>query len=156
MLVCYYKDIVEAAGKEAGSDEYKDYLSRRGENNSAYYPVKIDASKLLIDNMNNTFVTPVFNGSASLRDAAGQLIESVTKSVRRKETVDSAYIEKLFDDTTSLYRLDQISASSEGKAQLGELPSTAVILLCSLAFAWICIIIYVCVSAVKRRKKINN
>lgn len=25
--VCYYKDIVEAAGKEAGSDEYKDYCT---------------------------------------------------------------------------------------------------------------------------------
>lgn len=29
----------------------------------------------------NTFVTPVFNGSASLRDASGQLIENVVKSV---------------------------------------------------------------------------
>ncbi len=42
--------------------------------------------KMLLANSDNTFVTPVYNGSASLRDAAGQLIENVTKSVRRKET----------------------------------------------------------------------
>ena len=39
-----------------------------------------------MDNTDKTFTTPVFNGSTSLRDAAGQLIENVTKSVRRKET----------------------------------------------------------------------
>ncbi|MBQ7646896.1 MAG: extracellular solute-binding protein, partial [Clostridia bacterium] len=59
--------------KAQTSDEYKDYLSREGENNSLYYDVKIKAAKLLLNNMDNTFITPVFAGSASVRDAAGQL-----------------------------------------------------------------------------------
>ena len=43
---------------------------------------------MLLDNIDKTFITPVFNGSASVRDAAGQLIENTTKSVRRSQTVD--------------------------------------------------------------------
>ena len=81
--------------KAQNSDEYRDYLSRCGEDNSTYYDIKIKASKLLLANLQNTFVTPVFNGSASLRDAAGQLIENVTKSVRRKEEIDDAYMVEL-------------------------------------------------------------
>ncbi|MBQ0125167.1 MAG: extracellular solute-binding protein, partial [Clostridiales bacterium] len=60
--------------KAQNSAEYKDYLAREGEDGSTHYDVKIKASKLLMDNTNNTFVTPVWSGSASLRDAAGQLI----------------------------------------------------------------------------------
>ena len=103
-----------------GSDEYLDYLSREGQD-VAHYDVKIKAVKMLLANSDNTFVTPVYNGSASLRDAAGQLIENVTKSVRRKETVDDAYMDKLFSDVTSLYRLDgagRESISAEGAEDL--------------------------------------
>ena len=49
-----------------------------------------------MNNTDNTFVTPVFNGSASLRDAAGQLIENVTKGVRRGQTIDDALTKKLY------------------------------------------------------------
>jgi multiple sugar transport system substrate-binding protein len=45
---------------------YKDYLSREGENNKEYYNIKIKASKLLMENTDNSFVTPVFNGSARI------------------------------------------------------------------------------------------
>ena len=69
--------------KAQNSEIYKDYLSRVGEDNELYYDVKLEATKLLIENTENTFVTPVFNGSASLRNAAGQLIENVNKAVRR-------------------------------------------------------------------------
>ena len=81
--------------KAQQSEEYLDYVNRSGEDNDEHYWVKIAAAKLLQDNTANTFVTPVFNGSASLRNAAGQMIESVTLSVRRKETVNEAYMEKL-------------------------------------------------------------
>ena len=57
-------------------------------------------------------MTPVFNGSASLRSAAGQLIENVCKSARRKEEMSDAYIEKQYNDVSSLYRLDQIKVTS--------------------------------------------
>lgn len=135
------------------SAEYQDYLSRGGEDNSTYYEVKIKASQLLLDNTDNTFVTPVFNGSASLRDAAGQLIENVTKSIRRKETVDDTYMEKLFDDVTSLYRLGQASRAAAGKQDLGKLPGTAVFLLAGLGITWVLILLYVAIDMFVRKKE---
>ncbi len=131
------------------SDAYLDYLSRSGEDNETYYEVKIAATQILLDNTENTFTTAVFNGSASLRDAAGQMIENVTKSARRKETIDDDYMEQLFADITSLYRLDQIS-TVDGKVELGPLPATAVALLAALAVAWICIIGYFLYERVKK------
>ena len=139
--------------KALASEEYKDYLSRRGEDNDLYYSVKIDATKLLLDNIDNTFVTPVFNGSASLRNAAGHLVETVTKSTRRKETIDEAYMEKLFSDTTSLYRLDQINGMSGVSSDLGPLPLTAVYLLLALVTTWLFIITYLLVQRIKNNKK---
>ena len=138
--------------KAQESAQYQDYLSRMGEDNQLYYDIKIQASRLLMDNTDNTFVTPVFNGSASLRDAAGQLIESVTKSVRRKQTVDDAYLEKLYADTTSLYRLDQIQAGN-GKADLGPLPLGSKVLLVSLGGIWILLGAYMVVNARKSKKR---
>ncbi len=121
--------------------------------------MKIKATQLLRDNVGNTFVTPVFGGSASLRDAAGQLIENTVKSVRRKEEVNDAYYEKLFQDTTALYRLDQLGAPDErvvsGKADLGPLPGTAVVLLAGLALSWGLILLYVAGKALKRRYEKN-
>jgi multiple sugar transport system substrate-binding protein len=104
----------------------------------------------------DTFTTPVFNGSASLRDAAGQMIENVAKSTRRKETVDEAYMEKLFADVRSLYRLDQIGEGAGGRAELGPLPETAVILLCALAAAWLLIGLYGLRQLLKKRRNAKN
>lgn len=144
--------------KAQESAEYLDYLSRGGEDNDFYYDIKIEATKLLLDNVDNTFVTPVFNGSASLRDAAGQLIENTVKSVRRNQTVDEDYMTKLYEDTVSLYRLDRLEsrggAAVGGKAELGELPKTAEMLLSALAGAWVLIIAYVAFQTVKKRR--NN
>lgn len=131
---------------------YKDYLARSGEDNSTYYNVKIEATKLLLEHTGDTFVTPVFNGSASLRDAAGQLIENVVKSVKRKEKVDDAYIEKLYSDITSLNRLGQGTESSFGKKELGPLPTAAIFLLTSLAVIWVLILLYLIKKAAKHRK----
>lgn len=137
------------------SYEYQDYLSRIGEDNNLYYDVKIKASEMLLSHMQDTFVTPVFNGSASLRDAAGQMIENVTKSTKRKQTVDDAYMEKLFADVTSLYRLDQKAAAS-GKADLGPLPATSVILLAVLALTWVGILSYLLLEIWKKKKQNGN
>lgn len=101
---------VPVTSKAQQSAEYQDYLSRAGEDNNKYYDIKIAASKLLIDNVQYTFTTPVFSGSASLRDAAGQLIEEVTKAKRRGQTVDSAFIEKLYNDMWALFNLDMVKA----------------------------------------------
>ena len=122
------------------SAEYQDYLSREGEDNSTYYSVKIQASKLLLAHEADTFVTPVFNGSASLRNAAGQLIENVTKSVRRRQTVDEAYMEALKADITALYHLDEYGALAGEQTDLGPLPLASKILLGSLGAIWVLLI----------------
>jgi len=140
--------------KALNTETYRDYLSRRGEDDDLYYYVKLDAAQLLLDNIDNTFVTPVFNGSASLRNAAGQLIEDVTKSVRRKETVDAAYMEKLYEKVSALYRLDSIGSESvTAKQDLGPLPSTAVFLLAALGVAWLGIGTVFITGEIKKRRK---
>ena len=146
---------VPVTSKAQNSAEYQDYLARSGEDDDTHYEVKIKAAKLLLEHVEDTFVTPVFNGSASLRDAAGQMIVNVTKSVRRKEEVNEQYMEELFEDMTSLYRLDQIGSGSSaagGKAELGALPKTSVILLTTLAAVWISILLYVLAQVIKKRK----
>ena len=136
--------------KAQQSAVYLDYLDRAGEDNALYYDVKINATKLLLENTENTFVTPVFNGSASLRDAAGQLIENVTKSIRRKQTVDEAYMARLYADVASLYRLDQISSGQTG---VGPLPGESVALLVTLGAVWVCMGAYLLFSKIKSKKQ---
>ncbi len=145
---------VPVTSKAQNSAEYRDYLAKIG-SDEAHYDVKIKAAKLLLENVPDTFTTPVYNGSASLRDAAGQMIENVTKSIRRKATVDDEYIDKLYADMKSLYRLDQKGSSVAEKAELGPLPGAAKTLIYSLVVVWIAIIAYVGVNAYKKsaRKK---
>lgn len=147
---------VPVTSKAQQSQVYQDYLSRCGEDNEMYYPIKIQAAQLLLEHVGHTFVTPVFNGSTSLRDAAGQLIENTVKSVRRNQTIDEAYFEKLYGDITALYRLDQLN-SQEGslsgkKADLGPLPTEARVLLVSLGVVWLFIVIYVVLQALKNKR----
>ena len=124
--------------KAQESADYQDYLSRAGEDTSEHYATKIEATRVLLENAENTFTTPVFNGSTSLRDAAGQLIENTAKGVRRKETVNDAYLDKLFDDVTALYHLDQLGGSmGSGSQDLGPLPRASKILIGALVVAWI-------------------
>ena len=147
---------VPVTAKAQESESYQDYLSRSGEDNTTYYDVKLQATKLLLSNTDNTFVTPVFNGSTSLRDAAGQLVENTVKAVRRKQEVDDAYIEKLYSDMTALYHLDQIGNAkgiSAERMELGKLPKTAVLLLTGLVTVWILILGY---AGIKWAKKKHN
>ena len=134
------------------SAEYRDYLSRAGEDNALYYDVKIAASKLLLENTDKTFTTPVFNGSTSLRNAAGQLIEEVAKSVRRGETVDDGYLDELFKSVTSLYRLDQRSVTATDGSSLGPLPGEARALLAALGAAWVGIALYAGKELLKNKR----
>ena len=150
---------VPVTTKAQESPEYIDYLSRAGEDNKVHYDIKLLATQLLLDNIPNTFVTPVFNGSASVRDAAGQMIENVAKSVRRKETVDAAYMEKLEKDISSLYRLDRLGPSSEGEGDKtgtpGELPAASKALLFTLCAVWILLAgygIYTFLNRLKNKK----
>lgn len=143
--------------KAQRNESYINYLSRGGEDNDLYYNVKIEATKLLIENTENTFVTPVFNGSTALRNAAGQLIEKVTKSARRNETFDGAYLDKLFGDIETLYHLDEIKPTDAGDEvappeEEKGLPAGSVALLTTLLAAWVCIGTYYAVEKLRARK----
>ena len=148
--------------KAQNSEIYQDYLSRCGEDNDLYYDVKIKAAELLLDNVEHTFTTPVFNGSASLRSAAGDLIDDVTIAPRRKKTVDDAYLDELFAKVTSLNRLDMIQpvpaeggeeSADNAAEEFGPLSSTAVALLASLGAAWALIGVYGLSEWRRKRKK---
>ncbi|MBO4289508.1 MAG: extracellular solute-binding protein, partial [Lachnospiraceae bacterium] len=148
---------VPVTSKAQNDPAYQDYLSRSGEDYKLHYDVKIQAAKLLMAHTSHTFTTPVFNGSTSVRDAAGQLIEDVTKSVRRKQTVDDAYIEKLYEDTKALYRLDQGTFSGEngqgeGKQDMGPLPGGAVAMLSALAVAWVLIAAWFFYDLIRKKR----
>ena len=123
--------------KAQNTDIYQDYLAREGEDNDLYYDVKLQATKLLLENTENTFVTPVFNGSASLRDAAGGMIESVTKSVRRNKEVNEEFLQDLFAEMTALHHLDEAGAEKLSGGDLGPLPPTAIALLAVLGGTWV-------------------
>ena len=144
---------VPVSSKAQKSDEYLDYLSRSGQDNELYYDVKLSATKLLIENTENTFVTPVFNGSASLRNAAGQMIENVTKAVRRNQSVDEKFLDLMFSDIKSLYRLDNLdpTVAKEGKKDLGELPIQSKLLISAIALIWSVLAFYTIFSRLKAK-----
>ena len=129
--------------KAQQSEEFTDYLSRAGEDNDTYYDVKIAAAKLLMDNTDNTFITPVFNGSLSLRNAAGGMIEDFADAVRVGKSITHSYINSLYRKMASLWRLD---------VPLGSFPISATILLVSLAAVYIGLGAYLLITYLKRKK----
>ena len=131
-----YVPVTEKARQDPA---YLDYLSHAGEDNDTHYAVKLEASKILLENGENTFVTPVFNGSASLRQAAGQLIEEVCKAVRRKQSTDGAALDAIYERVAALNHLDQIRVSANS-ADLGPLPGAARALLAGLGLCWVGIV----------------
>ena len=141
---------------------YQDYLSRAGEDNDLYYSVKIQAAQLLMANTENTFTTPVFNGSTAVRNAAGVLIENVCKSERRRQPVDDAFLDQLRTEVCSRYELEPAapgwtagSGKTDGEAgELQEpLPGTARALLITLAVVWVLIGLAYGYSALKRKRE---
>lgn len=144
---------VPVTSKAQNSPEYLDYLSKAGIDYDEHYDIKIAASKLIMDNTGKTFITPVFNGSTSLRNAAGQLIEDVCKSERRKETVDEAYMASLYNNVIMNNHLNLEGNASEGKMSLGRLPSTAVILIAAIVCIWVGMGVYVVISQIRKKRE---
>ena len=153
--------------KAQQSEAYQEYLSRKGEDNDEHYFIKIEASELLMDHTAETFVTPVFNGSASLRSAAGQLIEEVCKSARRKQDISDETIRNLYQEMSNMYRLDQIRVNrgnEDGETagenmgsplpvQAAELPTESRVLLIAIPCIWVLIGGY---ALVQKRKEKNR
>ncbi len=137
--------------KAQNDPAYLEYLSLAGTDNNLHYQTKIDCVNLILDNIDNTFITPVFNGSASLRSAAGQMVETTVKNVRRGKEADDAFIEDMYSDVTQMYRLGEQNIGQASK-DLGPLPLTAKILLASIGAAWLGMGIYV----VKKRQMSYN
>ncbi len=123
---------VPVTHKAQDSAEYQDYLSRAGEDNKTYYDVKIAASRMVIDHMDDTFITPVFAGSASVRDAAGAMIETVAKGTRRNQAklnaagtaLDETYVQSVFSEVRRLYKLDEIEVKP-GEPETPPVPATS-------------------------------
>lgn len=143
---------IPVTSKAISSEEYQDYLSKAGSDKEMYYQTKIDAAQLLMDHTEDTFVTPVFNGSASLRSAAGELVEDMVKSIKRNETIDANYFKNLYSKIEGLYHLDQVGTSAAGADNLGPLPASSKVLLIALALVWIGILIYVLLDRRKSKQ----
>ena len=141
---------VPVTTKAQNSEVYQDYLNREGEESedALYYDVKLKATKLLLNNMDNTFVTDVFNGSADLRNAAGELIEETAKAKRRKITVDEKFFETQYETIASRNNL-VISAGKD----LGPLPTTSVWLIVLVSVAWVGIGTFFVIGKVKEKKE---
>jgi len=131
------------ADKAVQSAEYRDYLSRAGEDNELHYKVKLDAVKMLIENTENTFVTPVFNGSANLRNAAGQLIEEVCRASLSGKEVDGRYAESLFRNIRTLYRLER---------EVEGIPAGSVALIAGIACVNLSLLGFFVYKWIKKRK----
>ncbi len=142
---------VPVTAKAQSADAYQEYLNSDA-GDALHYPIKLLAARLLLDNTGNTFTTPVFNGSASLRDAAGQLVEDVTKAVRRKKTVDDAYIANLYQSVTDMYELNQPKGGNT-PTDLGPLPTGSKALLIGLVVVWVLLGAYTIAGKVKEKKK---
>ena len=139
--------------KAQATERYVDYLSRSGEDNELYYDVKLDATKLLLDHTEDTFITPVFNGSANLRNAAGQMIEEVVKGNNRKKTVDDAFLDALYKEMSALYKLDSHSLDSASKQDFGILPTESIVLIAGVGVLWIGIGGYVIFKKIETKTK---
>ncbi|MBE6543511.1 MAG: extracellular solute-binding protein [Ruminococcaceae bacterium] len=145
---------VPVTDKARENESYLDYLSREGENNSTYYDIKIKATKIVLENTENTFITPVFNGSASVRNAAGQMIENITKQANRNKEVNDQYITELYSKMTSLYALDSLQDNQVGgstKQEFGKLPTMSIILIVTLILIWILLAIYTIFQSFKKK-----
>lgn len=137
--------------KAQNSPEYQDYLSREGEDNELYYHIKLQATKLLLKNMDNTFITPVFNGSASLRNAAGALIEETGKSVNRGIQITSTQLDNTFKRVESLYKLNEFTKDESGKSEFDKMPTISIALLSGIGVVWVGIGVYAFCDYKKRR-----
>ena len=124
--------------KAIESTSYQEYINNPNskpitKQEKVYYDVKINASKLIIDNIDNTFITPVFNGSSMVRKASGDLIERVVYDVLTKNTKlnDSDYIDGVYSIVIEQNKLE-IDTHKISK----ELPAGSKALIIGLVVVW--------------------
>ena len=79
----------------------------------------------------------------------GAVLDGLTPGI----PVDEAFIDELYSHTISLKRLNLNGDASGQKADLGPLPKTSVILLCSLGAAWLAIGGYFLTGYIRKKKR---
>jgi multiple sugar transport system substrate-binding protein len=85
------------------------------------------------------------------------MIEEVTKSKRRAETVDDEYIDELYNEISLLYKLTGLGDSEKNqKHELGKLPGTAVALITTICTVWVVLTAYEIWQFVKKRRDIKT
>jgi multiple sugar transport system substrate-binding protein len=86
------------------------------------------------------------------------MIEEVAKSIRRKQTVDEDYIEALYDKMSTLYHLNELSASVAGPTRIDfeGISGESVVLIASVAGAWLILGALFIFNLVKKIKKKNR
>ena len=62
-------------------------------------------------------------------------------------------VDKLFDDVTALYHLNDTLQSTAGKKDLGPLPTTSVVLLSVIGTACVLILLYVVWQQLQKSKR---
>ena len=117
------------------------------------YDIKLLASKLVYDNRNNSFITPVFNGSSLVRSASKDLIDNTCLDIFKKQSSDTdEYFDALFAKIQTLYKLNDFSSDSD----LGRLPNESIALLVTLGVVWVGIGTYFLITKVIKKEKKKN
>lgn len=127
--------------------EYQTYLSSPDEDSADNYSVKIDATKLVIDNIDNTFISAVFNGSTRLRYASSYILDQVCKG---RSAYSGAEINEILNKSKSLYKITNIKNNS---GEVGALPKQAKILIISLVSVWIILIVVYAIKFINMKKR---
>ena len=146
---------VPVTTKAQQTPAYQAYLAGEGD----HYQVKLDTVKLLLEHTDKTFVTPVFNGSANLRQAAGELIEESCKAGRQKRTLTNKDIDKIFTDQQALFHLDEIVVKDEkgvqygNKENFGPMPTESIVLLSAIGVIWVALSLWALREFVKKKRK---
>ena len=125
------------------SEEFKAYL-----NNENEYKVKRDATKLVLDNIENTFISPVFNGSSDVRDAGSYLIEGVCGNNTRYKKYNE--LEVLYEKCIKNYGLQDLL---DGKLPSKSISKESIIMLSILGITWILLGTYVVYDKIIKKKR---
>ena len=73
--------------------------------------------------------------------------------MRRNKVVDDVFIENLYEEMTTLYKLNEINRDPTKMAKLGPLPKESVALITILSASWISLGAFYTVRIVKKRKQ---
>lgn len=134
--------------KATESANFKSYLNDENE-----YNVKRDATKLALNNIDYTFISPVFNGSSDVRDAGAYLVEGVCGNNKRYKTAEE--IDSLYQKCIEKYGLQELINATTGNVEKRKISKEAIILLVTLGVTWLGLGSYVIYDKFVKKKRNN-